>query len=87
MADTPSSQPPVKKPHSVSVVWDYFGLRTAENGRIIQDDKPVCQTCIREVPAKGGNTSNLMAHLREHHPDLYTEAIALQDQQRASGRR
>ena len=37
------------------------------------------------MPAKDGNTSNLMAHLREHYPDLYTEAIALQDQQCASG--
>ena len=44
----------------------------------------MCRTCIREVLAKGGNTSNLMAQLREHHPDLYAEAMALQDQQRAN---
>ena len=27
------------------------------------------------MPAKGGNTSNLLTHLRDHHPDLYAEAI------------
>ena len=28
--------------------------------------------------AKGGNTSNLMAHLKEHHPTLYAEALSAQ---------
>ena len=27
------------------------------------------------APAKGGNTSNLLTHLRDHHPDLHAEAI------------
>ena len=38
-----------------------------------------------EVPAKGGNTSNFMAHLREHRADLHTEAMALNHQQQVSG--
>lgn len=32
------------------------------------------------MPAKGGNTSNLMAHLKEHHPELYSEALTSQKQ-------
>ena len=32
----------------------------------------------KSVPAKGGNTSNLMAHLKEHHPTLYAEALSTQ---------
>ena len=31
---------------------------------------------------KGGNTSNLMAHLKEHHPELYTEAMLSQKSSR-----
>uniref|UniRef100_A0A1X7TB10 BED-type domain-containing protein n=1 Tax=Amphimedon queenslandica TaxID=400682 RepID=A0A1X7TB10_AMPQE len=27
--------------------------------------------CHKAVPAKGGNTSNLFSHLREHHPTLF----------------
>jgi len=79
-----SSQPLVKKPRVVSVVWNYFGLRT-EGGRVVHEDKPVCRACLREVPAKGGNTSNLMAHLREHHADLHMEAMGINHQQQVSG--
>ena len=70
----------MRKPRAVSVVWDYFGLKTNENGIIIitEEQKPVCRTFHRSVPAKGGNTSNLMAHLKEHHPELYTEAMSSQ---------
>jgi len=34
------------------------------------------------VPAKGGNTSNLMTHLKEHHVELYTEALSAQNSSR-----
>ena len=70
----------MRKPRAVSVAWDYFGLKTNKNGTIVvtEEQKPVCQTCHRSVPAKGGNTSNLMAHLKEHHPELYAEALLSQ---------
>ena len=32
----------------------------------------------KSVLAKGSNTSNLMAHLKEHHPTLYAEALSAQ---------
>ena len=84
MADTElsgeSSQSLVHKPQVVSVVWDYFSLKTNKNGTVIitEEQKPVCRTCHRSVPAKGGNMSNLMAHLKEHHPELYTQAMSSQ---------
>jgi len=66
----------VKKKGSKSVVWNYFGLLANENGVVLQEreDEPVCRTCKKSVRAKSGNTSNLLAHLRDHHADLYSEA-------------
>ena len=39
-----SSQSLVHKPQAVSVVWDYFGLKTYENETVIvtEKQKPVC---------------------------------------------
>ena len=34
---------------------------------------PVCHLSRKSVLAKGGNTTNLLSHLREHHPGLYSE--------------
>ena len=34
----------------------------------------MCKVCGKVIPAKGGNTSNVLTHLRNHHPDKYTEA-------------
>ena len=59
-----SLQSLVRKPQTVRVVWEYFDLKTNKNGTVIitEEQKPVCQTCHRSVPAKGGNMSNLMAY-------------------------
>ena len=35
---------------------------------------PVCRSCGKSLPAKGGNTTNLLTYLRDCHPDLYAEA-------------
>ena len=61
----------VKKPNTISVVWNYFGLKADSEGRPIVKEcgSPVCKVCGKVVPAKGGNTSNLITHLRDHHPD------------------
>ena len=34
----------------------------------------ICSLCKSVVVAKGGNTSNLLAHLRVHHPTKHAEA-------------
>ena len=66
----------MKKPKAVSIVWDYFGLRVDNEGRVLTEKEslPVCRVCLKEVPPKSGNTSNMLVHLREHHPDKYSEA-------------
>ena len=41
-----------------SVVWEH--LERPERGK----DNPVCRHCGKSVKNKGGNTSNLMAHIK-----------------------
>ena len=68
------------------MVWDYFGLKTNDNGSIIvsEEQRPVCRTCYKSISVKGGNTTNLMAHLKEHHPELYVEALESQKSKEGS---
>jgi len=63
----------VKKPKATSVVWNYFRLEANENSipKVDKEQKPLYRKSKRSVPAKGGNTSNLMSHLKEHYSDLY----------------
>ena len=39
------------------------------------EHRPVCRTCKKAVMCKGGNTTNLLVHLRDAHPDLHKDAI------------
>lgn len=64
----------VKKLNSTSVVWDYFGFTADKNGFGIDNGKPQCRSCFKEVPNKSGNTTNLFKHLKDHHPNLYSKA-------------
>lgn len=77
MAEVHVEERLVKKPNTKSIVWNYFGLKANENNIPLpeEEEKPVCRTCKKGVPAKGGNTSNLLTHLRDHHPDLHAEAV------------
>ncbi|XDV11067.1 hypothetical protein PO909_000105, partial [Leuciscus waleckii] len=51
-----------------SAVWEYFGYPKNDRGVVLEDGYPVCNICGRRVAAKGGNTSNMFSHIREHHP-------------------
>ena len=66
----------VRKPGTRSVVWDYFGLEVDECGKLREETAsfPLCRTCGKKISAKGGNTTNLLAHLRDNHPTLYVQA-------------
>ena len=66
----------VKKRNTTSVVWDYFGLLANPGGSVVRAEAnyPVCRLYGKSVPAKGSNTTNLLTHLRDRHPDLYAEA-------------
>ena len=72
MATSPSMLNLVTK----SVVWQYFGLEADEKNIPKQEleDQPVCRKCYKRVRAKHGNTSNLLSHFRDNHPDEYAEA-------------
>ena len=65
----------VRKHKAKSPAWDYFGLRVDLEGRVVKStaDQPVCKTCGKAVPSKGGSTTNLYTHLEDHHPELYSE--------------
>ena len=76
MADSSCTIVPKKK--VVSPVWDYFGLCADSEGKIIDDGVTVCRQCNGNVRASGGNTSNLLSHLRTHHPSKYTLVLQAQ---------
>ncbi|XP_062377667.1 uncharacterized protein LOC134066362 isoform X2 [Sardina pilchardus] len=54
-----------------SAVWAFFGLKKDANGQL--HGLPICNTCKSEIKAKGGNTTNLMNHLRDKHKQLYRQ--------------
>jgi len=68
----------VPKKKVVSPVWDYFGLRVNGEGKIVDEGVAVCRQCNNNVRASGGNTSNLLSHLRTHHPSKYTLVLQAQ---------
>ena len=57
-------------------MWDYLGLKAGSDGRVVSSESqvPVCRLCGMSVPARGGNTTNLLTHLRDRHRDVYAEA-------------
>ena len=63
----------IPKKGTKSEVWHHFGL-TQENGMVVGKDKLVCRLCSAKVSTKDGNTTNLFAHLKTKHPELYVEA-------------
>lgn len=67
----------VPKPNTTSPTWKYFTLEI-EKGKVKNDEEVVCRLCSKEVVAKGSNTSNLISHLRVHHPVQYIDYQKLQ---------
>ena len=61
----------VGKPGCKSAVWKHFGLRCDEEKRPIIDGYAFCQECKNKVAARNGNTSKLIAHLRNNHQNIY----------------
>ena len=68
----------VPKKKAISPVWDHFGQCVDGEGRVIDSDVAVCRRCQSNVRASGGNTSNLLSHLRVHYPGQYTQVLQLQ---------
>ena len=61
------------KPGCKSAVWKYFGLKCDEEKRPVIDGHALCRQCKNKVAARNGNTSNLIAHLRNNHPTIYAD--------------
>ena len=62
---------------------DVFGLNKEEG----DSDKAICRLCRKSVLARGGNTSNLVSHLKKHHPkehSIVTKARKAKISQRSS---
>ena len=62
----------VSKEKVTSLVWNYFRFKAGEDGKPINSENGICHIssgCRKKpVLAKGGNMSNLLMHLRRHHP-------------------
>ena len=63
----------VCKTGTKNVVWDYFGLQKDKDGHVVDNGEVVCRSCRKKVIAKNGNTSNLLAHMQNHHGELHAE--------------
>ncbi|XP_042613353.1 E3 SUMO-protein ligase ZBED1-like [Cyprinus carpio] len=56
-----------------SVVWRHFGFAVeynAEEEKTVNKKMTVCKHCFTRVAYSNGNTSNMTAHLRCHHPAI-----------------
>ena len=63
----------VPKPGATkSPVWSYFGFVAGADGKPANEEKPVCRKCGRTVATKGSNTSNMLSHLLNSHPTIYS---------------
>ena len=61
----------IPKENTVSLVWTYFGLEPDTKGKLISKDIAICRVCNSKSTTKGGSTSNLFSHLKNHHPMEY----------------
>ena len=71
--DGEESEQLVTKRNTSAPVWKHFGFEADEGGKPRNVCRPQCRVCHQEVGAKDGNTSNLYSHLKNKHPELYTE--------------
>ena len=63
----------VSKPRTKSAIWQYFGVKLDSDGKPMDNGLVFCKICHRGVMAKSGNTSNLMAHLKNNHKSVHSQ--------------
>ena len=71
------------KSKTTSTVWEQFGLEANDNGKPVNSDKAVCRVCKQQIVAKSGNTSNLRAHLKNHHPLVFSGLLQREQSRRS----
>ena len=77
----------VPKKNTTSPVWSYFGLQANDQGDPIDKNTAICRICFTSVPVKGGTTSNIHSHLRNHHSKEFAslkQATAASGQEKSS---
>ncbi|KAK7915974.1 hypothetical protein WMY93_011735, partial [Mugilogobius chulae] len=60
-------------PSFKSVVWEHFGFGVEFNDKgekLVNKTTTVCKLCLACTPYTTGNTTNMSAHLRRHHPQV-----------------
>ena len=61
----------VPKPGATkSPVWSYFVA--GADGKPANEEKPVCRECGQTIATKGSNMSNMLSHLWNSHPTIYS---------------
>ena len=55
-----------------SPVWTYFGFVAGADSKPVNKEKPVCQECGLTIAMTGSNTLNMLSHLRNSHPTIYS---------------
>ncbi|XP_072014539.1 uncharacterized protein [Amphiura filiformis] len=65
----------VMKKGAKSAVWQYFGYRVNEQGKLRDREWPTCVLCKRDITARGGSTGNMRQHLRIHHPAEFNKVL------------
>ena len=56
-----------------SAVWLHFGFTVEYNSdgtRVEDRTKTVCRRCFIEVRYVAGSTSDMLTHIRQHHPNI-----------------
>ena len=57
----------VPNPKGKADVWKHFGLKKRKQDGTIVENIAVCRHCD-SVIIRGGGTTNLLTHIRRHHP-------------------
>ena len=58
----------VKPKGTKLAVRSYFSLVKDSKGKQMSKDATICLMCKKKVIAKGGNTSNLLSHVKIYYP-------------------
>ena len=74
-----SSSSTASKQNTSSPVWTYFGVKVDEEGKATDDGVVICNICSVAVKVRGSNTSNLVSHLKVHHPLKHVEVVKKQE--------
>lgn len=74
--DCPSYDHLTPKKGTKSFVWTHFGLPADSAGTVLNHDISICKHCTSAVSSKGGSTSNMLGHLKLHHPVHYKDTFS-----------